>query len=517
MDINSIQNSLKSGISREEFLDNCANAEKDNNNNASIYENTQMNAAAVLFNQLDTNQNGILDDNEFNELKNIDTEDGKDGENILSDSDLKGMYNKINNQIQKVYESQTPEEAYNTAINSGMSGDMLLGNLAFQISALQGMIDLRQSAADNTIKRLQERIDDLVLKSNVKNKELKEEYVNAKEKLAKLQKSSEKSEKSASSDSKNIEETTQNIKLLQAEITSLQQGGADETQLKEKNKELDKLNKTLERYNKSYNNHVSKQKDAETGKNGINLNQILDKIKSEDSKTKNQIEIFEKSIETEKNSAKADIEKYQAQISKLTAIQDYAIQQVQSESLEGYDENYVDEDMSKVTYDSKALKQTWQKKAPWLSDGFFNKATEVSKRIGCSPDALMGMMYSESGLKPTAVNKNGGATGLIQFMPKTARNMGTTTAAIKRMSAEQQLDYVEKYISSAKKSAGFKKDDKIDAGTLYALVFLPAFAKRNVLTSRGEIYYKANAGLDRNKDGQITKQELGQRVLKYKN
>ena len=38
-----------------------------------------------------------------------------------------------------------------------------------------------------------------------------------------------------------------------------------------------------------------------------------------------------------------------------------------------------------------------------------------------------------------------GATGLIQFLPSTARGLGTTTDALAGMSSVEQLNYVEKY------------------------------------------------------------------------
>ena len=83
------------------------------------------------------------------------------------------------------------------------------------------------------------------------------------------------------------------------------------------------------------------------------------------------------------------------------------------------------------------------------------------------------------------------------------------------MSAEQQLTYVEKYLQINKKAAGFKQGDKLDLGTLYALVFLPKYAKQNVLASRGSRAYNSNVGLDVNRDGQITKADLAKRVHKF--
>lgn len=166
----------------------------------------------------------------------------------------------------------------------------------------------------------------------------------------------------------------------------------------------------------------------------------------------------------------------------------------------------------KISYDAQELKDTWKNKKPHLTNEFYNKIVEISKRLKCDPAELMGVMNSESGLIHTAVNKKSDATGLIQFMPATAKNLGTTVNKLKSMSAVEQLDYVEKYLKIQKKAAGFNDGDQLSAGELYALVFLPARAKNSVLTTQGETYYSWNKGLDRNRDGKITKHELDTRV-----
>ncbi|MCI5715070.1 MAG: transglycosylase SLT domain-containing protein [Candidatus Onthomorpha sp.] len=76
---------------------------------------------------------------------------------------------------------------------------------------------------------------------------------------------------------------------------------------------------------------------------------------------------------------------------------------------------------------------------------FIAKVKSISARLLIEPDWLMAVMYKESGINEKAVNPNGGATGLIQFMPATAKSLGTTTAALKAMSNVEQLDYVYKY------------------------------------------------------------------------
>ncbi len=140
---------------------------------------------------------------------------------------------------------------------------------------------------------------------------------------------------------------------------------------------------------------------------------------------------------------------------------------------------------------------------------------EIAQRINCNPNDLKALMYSESGCRPNAVNRNGGATGIIQFMPATARSLGTTTQQLRNMSIEQQLPYVERYLARVKRDAGIPSGQRLDAGTLYALTFLPAFAKREILCSAGSNYYNANRGLDRNRDGHITKTDLANRLASY--
>lgn len=146
-----------------------------------------------------------------------------------------------------------------------------------------------------------------------------------------------------------------------------------------------------------------------------------------------------------------------------------------------------------------------------LGADFLDRVKEIARNLNCNYRDLIGLMNSESGLDPQARNKRSKATGLIQFMPETARELGTSVDALKNMSAIEQLDYVEKYLMRAK-SFRFKKNEKLDAGELYALTYLPGRAHKNVLAKSGERYYSWNKGLDLNGDGQITKNELAQLV-----
>lgn len=101
-----------------------------------------------------------------------------------------------------------------------------------------------------------------------------------------------------------------------------------------------------------------------------------------------------------------------------------------------------------------------------------------------------------------------GAVGLIQFMPATARGLGTSTEALAAMSAVEQLDYVRLYF---KPYAGRMRNL---ADVYMAILYPKAIGKPDdyVLFARPSIAYSQNAGLDRDGDGYITKAEAITRV-----
>ncbi|MGC3977859.1 MAG: hypothetical protein QM751_06235 [Paludibacteraceae bacterium] len=123
-------------------------------------------------------------------------------------------------------------------------------------------------------------------------------------------------------------------------------------------------------------------------------------------------------------------------------------------------------------------------------------------------------MWYESRLKPNAKNPKGSASGLIQFVEKTAIGLGTTTVKLRAMSNVQQLDYVYKYFLPYKG----KVKNIYDA---YAVVFLPiALGKPDNWIMQGGgfsaaiIKQKNPAVKDINKDGVLSKSEFNAYVDK---
>ncbi len=105
---------------------------------------------------------------------------------------------------------------------------------------------------------------------------------------------------------------------------------------------------------------------------------------------------------------------------------------------------------------------------------FKTKVDQVASRLGISPNWLMAVMDLESGLSPSITNSYG-YTGLIQFGSDAAREIGTTTTALRAMTRVQQMDYVEKYYRMWMSRLGINKlSDFIDT---YLVVFYPTGIK----------------------------------------
>ena len=149
-----------------------------------------------------------------------------------------------------------------------------------------------------------------------------------------------------------------------------------------------------------------------------------------------------------------------------------------------------------------------------VSAEFKAKVRSICDRLGIpDPSALMACMAWESAetFSPDIRNMAGsGATGLIQFMPATARGLGTTTDKLAAMSAIDQLDYVEKYFQPYR---GKLKN----LGDIYMAILWPrGIGKADdwTLWDRKDrpTTYRQNAGLDMNGDGKIIRAEAVAKV-----
>jgi hypothetical protein len=146
------------------------------------------------------------------------------------------------------------------------------------------------------------------------------------------------------------------------------------------------------------------------------------------------------------------------------------------------------------------------------TSGFRSALAEMALGLGLEPSFIAACMAIETGrtYSPSIRNPFTGATGLIQFMPATARALDTTVDELARMSATKQLEYVRRFF---RPHVGRIRPGV--PGDYYLAVFYPAYVGRDVSTvifSAGETGYAQNVGLDRNGDGVITVGDVVQTV-----
>lgn len=145
-----------------------------------------------------------------------------------------------------------------------------------------------------------------------------------------------------------------------------------------------------------------------------------------------------------------------------------------------------------------------------VSSVFRDRVWWIADTLKLNPDDLMSCMAWESGrsFSPSIKNMAGsGATGLIQFMPATARGLGTTTAALAKMTAEDQLNFVFKYFRPYVGRLNSLAD-------IYMAILWPAAVGKPddaPLFTDGAAY-RQNAGLDVNKDHIVTKAEAAGKI-----
>lgn len=150
-----------------------------------------------------------------------------------------------------------------------------------------------------------------------------------------------------------------------------------------------------------------------------------------------------------------------------------------------------------------------------VSPEFVTKAVDYSTKLAmANADDLMSCMAFETGETFSPTIKNGAGApyyGLIQFGEAAAKDAGTSTMALLKMTAEQQLDYVYAFF---KPYAGKLKT----TSDIYMRILWPAAVGKSedyVLFKESDTKSKAyiqNKGLDIDRNGVITKAEAASKV-----
>lgn len=121
----------------------------------------------------------------------------------------------------------------------------------------------------------------------------------------------------------------------------------------------------------------------------------------------------------------------------------------------------------------------------------------IEKYPGLTRDEIYEIIQGESGFDTRATNPSG-ATGLFQFMPATARELGYTPAQIQNMNAAEQLEVYDQYLDR------WNYDGSNHLGIMQAA---PAYASRSggsVIYARGSAAWRQNPGWRPSDGGDIT-------------
>lgn len=143
-----------------------------------------------------------------------------------------------------------------------------------------------------------------------------------------------------------------------------------------------------------------------------------------------------------------------------------------------------------------------------------SSTNRLEQSMGFAHNSLLDVFLFETigSLSPSKQNADTLATGLIQFMPNTARVLGTSVDRLRNMSFDDQLVYVRKYFDQN----GYTKkvrssNDPLDC---YLAVFFPAAIGKPdsfvIQTSKlsPSLIAKQNPVFDLDKNKLITKSEI---------
>ncbi len=126
----------------------------------------------------------------------------------------------------------------------------------------------------------------------------------------------------------------------------------------------------------------------------------------------------------------------------------------------------------------------------------YDDLIRTANEIGIEPKWLLRIICRESSANTKAVNPFSGATGLIQWLPRTALSLGTTTNNLYEMSFSEQLVYVKKYFNM------INKTDQVNSfEDAYLIVFYPrAIGKPDhyVIGHKNSRIVKQNPGMSNN-------------------
>ena len=372
----SLTDLFKSGIDKEKFIQ--THTEMKNSGatgSSSIFDDGMENVTGQIFDTLDTNKNGTIDDDELAALKAF----GQAGnQNELEEDDLNVLYQKsIENILSKYGENINPEAMFNNAqTQAASSGGMISSNyiqdLEEDISALNELISKTKTDSDSRVEKMQNEIDDLVQQSQDLDEETKAAHKEKTKELNKLQKEKTEYETKLAKTQKEQKAEQNQVTILQREIDKLDPE-KDRDAIAAKQKELEETNSTIKNLSTEISGYQSKISEisnsiAATQKE---LQKIQSSMSEKDSALKEKITQKNTDIKTEQQSCSTKVKNYENQIESLQKAKEYAYQQIEVGSTASADGS------STISNNPKSIEELEKMGIKYSSD----KGTKLAQNI----------------------------------------------------------------------------------------------------------------------------------------
>ncbi|KIU59299.1 hypothetical protein CRSA0334_18545 [Cronobacter malonaticus ENBT0334] len=125
------------------------------------------------------------------------------------------------------------------------------------------------------------------------------------------------------------------------------------------------------------------------------------------------------------------------------------------------------------------------------AEAFRTKLLEVSRELNIDPNYIMACIALETGktFRTDIKNPCSSATGLIQFMDDTAKDLGTSTRKLRLMNHVEQMEYVKKYFKMQADNVGVPTE-KWTLEDVYYSIFRP----KTILLGPNDIVYETSDG-----------------------
>lgn len=375
----SLTDLFKAGLDKDKFIQTHSDMKADGaTGSSSIFADGTENFTGNIFDTIDINKNGKIDEDEITALERMGQKGEKDK---IDEDDLTALYQKTAENILSKYGADlNPQTMFNTAVsvsqnNGGMVSSDYIQTLEEDIESLNELIDKTKSESDKKVEDLRNEIDDFVQQSSKLDAETKAKHKEKTEELNKLKKEKTEYETKIAKAKAEQKEAQNQVTLLNREIEKLNPE-KDADKIAQKQEELKTYNgniKNLSENISSYQNKLSEiAKNITSTQN--ELKQIQASCAEKDGSLKDKISQKNAAIKTEQADCDKKTDSYKQRLEALQNAKDYAYQNMEVATC-------ANEDGSSITNKPGSVEELEQAGIPYSSEKGKKLAQNIKQNL----------------------------------------------------------------------------------------------------------------------------------------